>query len=301
MTESFWILPVILAAAVTLILGIAAPVAWAGGSHHHHKPKLEKFEEADIYFELNNTDRDLGIHGKVDGGPWKKIWLQDSRGRKLMKVTARGRLRKQGVTELFFESAEPTFDELRPEDFFNRFPEGIYKIFGISEDGNLLVGRSLIRHVMPAPPDGIDISGTSINPETVDCDEEAPEVTPEDNGDVVISWAPVDSSHPELGKSGPVEPALYQLVVEIELEMDGKEFTSVYSVDLPPVVTQLTVPADFLAIGYDDEEGGEYKFEILVKDKIGGNQTAIESCFAIAAMADGDDDDGDDDDDDEDE
>ena len=73
-----------------------------------------------------------------------------------MQVTAKGRLKQQAVTELFFESAEPTFDELDPEDFFKRFPEGIYRIYGKPQEGKLLVGKSLIRHVMPAPPDGID-------------------------------------------------------------------------------------------------------------------------------------------------
>jgi hypothetical protein len=50
----------------------------------------------------------------------------------------------------------------------------------------------------------------------------------------------------------------------------------VYSVVLPPDVTSMTVPAAFINLGE-----GEYKFEILVKEEEGGNQTATESRFVI--------------------
>jgi hypothetical protein len=276
MTRSIRLLPVILVVVVTFTLGVTATGLWAGG--YPHKPWFEKLEEAELYFELNDTDGDLGIHGKIDGGPWTKIWIKDPYHRQIMKVTANGRLRRQAVTELFFESAEPTFDELSPEDFFKRFPEGIYKIYGWPQEGKLLVGRSKIRHVMPAPPDGIDVSNTEIDLDEVDCEEGAPVVTPEDNGDVVISWDEVNSSHPTIGDPGDIEVARYQLVVEVEV---GDEFESVYSIDLPPDVTEMTVPAAFIILGLDEEGEGEFKFEILVKEEEGGNQTATESCFAI--------------------
>ena len=177
MTRSNRLLPVILVVVITLILGVAATELWAGG--YYHRPWFEKLEEAELYFELNNTDGDLGIHGKIDGGPWTKIWIKDPNHREMMKVTAKGRLRRQAVTELFFESAEPTFDQLAPKDFFKRFPEGIYKIYGWPQEGKFLVGKSKIRHVMPAPPDGIEISDTMIVLDEVDCEDEEtiPEVT----------------------------------------------------------------------------------------------------------------------------
>ncbi len=69
------------------------------------------FEEAFLFFELNDTDGDLGIHGKIDGDEWKQMEIKDPNGRRMMKIKAHGRLKRQGVTELFFESAEPTFGE----------------------------------------------------------------------------------------------------------------------------------------------------------------------------------------------
>jgi hypothetical protein len=271
--------PVVLIAVVAFTLTIAVPELWAGG--YGYKPKVEELEVAELYFELNNTDGDLGIHGKIDGGPWTKVWVEDPYRRRIMKVSAKGRLRAQAVTELFFESAEPTFDELDPEDFFKRFPEGIYKIKGIAQGGKRLAGQSEISHVMPAPPDDIDVSGAEINLGTVDCDK-PPIVVPEDNGDVIISWAPVELSHDEIGKPEvEIEVARYQLVVEIEVDLNGDEFEAVYSVDMPPSdEPSMAVPAAFINLGIDEGEG-EYKFEILVKEADGGNQTATESCFAI--------------------
>ena len=125
------------------------------------------------------------------------------------------------------------------------------------------------------------ISGTSIVLDDVNCEDAAPLVEREENGDIIISWDSVENSHPSIGEAGDIEVALYQLVVEVELELDGDEFESVYSVDLPPDVTAMTVPAAFIDLGLDDEGEGEFKFEILVKEEEGGNQTATESCFAI--------------------
>lgn len=47
-----------------------------------------------------------------------------------------------------------------------------------------------------------------------------------------------------------------------------------FSVDLPPSVTELDVPAGFI------ELGEEFKLEILVREA-SGNQTAVESRFEV--------------------
>ena len=73
---------------------------------------------------------------------------------------------------------------------------------------------------------------------------------------------------PEIGKNGGIQVVKYELVVEEE------DSELVFSVDLPPEVTELAVPLGFL------ELGEEFKFEILVRER-SFNQTAVESCTYI--------------------
>ncbi len=75
-----------------------------------------------------------------------------------------------------------------------------------------------------------------------------------------------------LGASDPlneIEIVGYQVVVERE-----EPSLLVLSVDLPPEVTELQVPAEFIALGE------EFKFEIVVREA-SGNQTVVESCFEV--------------------
>jgi hypothetical protein len=123
--------------------------------------------------------------------------------------------------------------------------------------------------VLPAPPAEIFVSGTPIDPDSVDCDEgPIPSVTEP----VIVSWEAVTFSHPDIGTTGvPIEVAGYQLVVEQDVE----EQELIFSVDLPPSVTEVEVPSGFIGLG-----GEEFDFEILVREA-SGNLTAIESCFAV--------------------
>ncbi len=255
-----------LVAVVALILGAASPDSWAEDDGDEIS-----FEVADVYAELNNTDGDLGFHALIDGEPWKYLKIEDPRERVILWVSSQGRLRRQGLTELFFESAEPPFDELTPEQFFRRFPAGMYEIESRTLEGDEQESEDRFWHVMPAPPDGMLVSGMAIHPEEVDCDsDDLPVVVPdEETGDVIISWDEVEESHPEIGREGEIEVALYQVV--IEEEESGLKLTF----DLPPDQLSVTVPAAFIALGE------EFKIEILVKEERGGNQTAVESCFEI--------------------
>lgn len=220
------------------------------------------FDEADLYFEMNHTDGDLGIHALIDGDPWKKLAIEDPNDRKMMVIKVKGKLKRQGLTELFFESAEPPFDELAPEDFFARFPEGEYEIEGITLEGEELESSAWLSHVMPAPAEDIYVSGVAASD---DCDDDVPEVS----APVTIEWAPVVRSHPDVGEYGVIEVTKYQLVVERE-----EPELLVYSVDLPSDVTSFSVPEAFTDLGE------EFKYEILVREA-SGNQTAVESCFAM--------------------
>ena len=252
-------LAILLIPVVALILGAAAPELWAG---HHDDDDDEEipFDVAELFFELNNTDGDLGIHALVDGDAWKYLEIEDTRDRKMLNIIVRGRLRRQGLTELFFESAEPTFDELSPRRFFRRFPEGEYDIEGITIEGEERESEVWLSHVLPAPPE------PSVNgmPAAEDCPVvEAP---------VTITWPEVTMSHDEIGKSGVfIEVENYEVVVEID---DTPWKTSTI---LPSTATSFEVPQEILDLV---ESGDEVKFEVLVREA-SYNQTAIESCFVI--------------------
>jgi hypothetical protein len=222
------------------------------------------FDVASLFFELNDTDGDLGIHALIDGEPWSVLEIEAPDEHVLLFVRGTGSLAQQGLTELFFESAEPPFDELAPEAFFERFPEGLYEISGRTLEGPEIESTAELTHLLPAPPDNVSVNGKAV-PE--DCEGENPPAVPPP---VIISWDRVSSSHPEIGRTDePVEVIKYQLVAERE-EPDPL----VYSVDLPPSLTTMAVPEEFTALGQ------QFRLEILVREA-GGNQTAVESCFAV--------------------
>jgi hypothetical protein len=219
-----------------------------------------RFSEADIYVELNHTDGDLGLHASIDGGPWTRLEVEGPGERTLLDIFSRGALRRQGMTQLFFESAEPSFDELAPAAFFRRFPEGRYEIEGTAHDGTEIESTTYLSHVLAAPPDNVLVSGV---PAAESCDAgPLPSVAPP----VVIDWDPVTASHPDIGRSGSVRIAMYQLFVERE----GVKL----SLDLPPSITEFEVPTAITALGT------EFKFEIIARTTR-GNNTAIESCFEV--------------------
>ena len=259
---------------------------------HDDDDNEEPFDEARLFFELNETDGDLGIHGKVDGDEWKYLEIEDPHDRRMLNIRVQGRLKRQGLTELFFESAEPTFDELDPDKFFRRFPQGEYEIEGVTLDGEERESEVYLSHVIPAAPDVVRVNGVDA---AEDCDADLPLIDP--TGGVVISWDPVTMSHAAkhgddgLGIDGIIEVRYYEVVVEI----DESDFKSV--ANLPPTTNEWTLPQDFFELS----EEGEYKFEILVRTNVydadgdpvlveiddeedqplPGNKSAVESCFEV--------------------
>jgi hypothetical protein len=233
-------------------LALAAAVAEPGAS------ALE-LDEAELFFELNDTDGDLGIHASIDGGPYTTLEIDDPRDRTILEIEARGRLARQGLTQLFLESAEPTFDELAPEEFFRRFPEGEYEIEATRGRQEFETTVEL-SHVLAAPPSGVTVNGLDA---AEDCDAVP---LPQVDEPVAVVWDPVTESHPDIGEAGDVEIDRYQFFVE---QGDVK-----FAVDLPPTVTAFEVPLAITA------PGGVFKFEIIARTSE-GNNTAIESCFVV--------------------
>jgi hypothetical protein len=243
----------ILALSVTpamLAVGIAVPPVAA----------LE-LTEAELFFELNDTDGDLGLHASIDGGPYTTLEITDPQDRTLLRLLGTGSLAEQGLTQFMMESAEPTFEELPPEQFFERFPEGLYEIEVVRGDEEFETTVEL-SHVLAAAPSGITVSSI---PAAENCDSDLLPVV-NAHAPVIIDWEPVTQSHPEIGESGPVEITRYQFFVE---QGDIK-----FAVDLTPTVTEFQVPEAITA------PGGEFKFEIIARTTE-LNNTAIESCFVV--------------------
>ena len=298
---------------------VAAPTLGITSDHD----ELE-LDEAQLYFELNDTDGDLGIHGKADGDAWKRMKIEGPNERSILRIYTRSRLRRQGLTELFFESSEPTFDDLDPEVFFRRFPEGVYEWEGGTLDYQEIEGEVYLSQIIPAAPVVTSVDGETDNPGFEENEEEEVEkvcweVTPGGSGDVVITWDAVTMSHfdvwdvdpgdqpllegedlryggpdqPEkkipLGDPGPLQEVLYY---EFVAEIDDTEYKSATIV--PPGVTSWTIPAEFIALAPEDE----VKFEIIVRVETGeatdddgetvesrpGNQSAVEDCFEIVEI-----------------
>jgi len=231
-------------------VGLAAVLAVAVASSIASADDLAKpirFSKAKILIELNETGNDAGIQMLLDGEGWEQVTVYGpDGGRKLIDIRARGSVAQIGLTELSFESEEPSLAELPLEDLLAMFPEGRYRIVGTTVEGRDLIGSAVLSHDIPAGPSLVaPVEGAIVDPDAL-----------------VIDWDPV------------VEPAGiqirgYQVIVELPQPL------RTFSVDLPAAVTAVSVPAEFL------EPGTDYKFEILAVAK-NGNQTITESTFATA-------------------
>lgn len=244
----------------------AVALATAAPAGYGQEEEEEEFDEARIFFELNDTDGDLGIHALIDGDAWKTLEIEGPTEQVLLNVWVRGRLRKQGLTEIFFESDEPGFDELTPAQFFRRFPEGTYEVEGITLDNEELESEIELSHVLAARPANIEVNGQAA---AENCDAELPVVSEP----ITLDWDAVTGSHPTIGTPGQaVTVDIYQVIGEYE-DAGGVERT--VQVDLPPDVTSFELPEDFTSLA-----GDELKFEIITRLD-NGNQTAVESCVEI--------------------
>jgi hypothetical protein len=244
MTRSIGMLPVILIAVITLILGAAAPKVWAA--------ERVEFDEAEIFFEFNSTDLDLGLHIFFDAEAWKEVEVKDKSGEEIFEVENDGSLNEIGSTEVFTESAEPQFCD-DPDDpvectddkiaaaiaaFQARFPEGRYRFRGRTVEGKRLRGWAYLSHELPAAP-------------VIVLPEEDDTLDPEE---AEIEWQPGVNGAPVVR---------YEVVVEFEEEETERVFKFVVQVPADPVggSQTMTVPKEF----FDSIDGleGEYKAEVL--------------------------------------
>lgn len=224
------------------------------------------FAVVSLNFETNATDGDVGIQAFFDADGLKSVEIESPEGRTIFEVEIGGGLRKVGFTELFFEGMEPLIADIAPEDekegaeftlkeIFELFPAGEYKFEGKTIEGAELEGTALLTTVIPAGP-------VIVAPQK---DAEVPA-----GQALVIDWEPVtETILPDLG---PLKVIGYQVIVSNE--NIGDEFT----IDLMADMTEVTVPAAFLAADT------EFDFEILVIEE-SGNQTITESNFVTGGLS----------------
>ena len=212
----------LLLSVVVLVPGATAGRGW--GEKHNKGGKMP-FEEASIYIEFNSTAQDAGIQVALDAEAWKNLMIVSPDGRSILALGGKGSLRKLGLSEFFFESDEPGLEDLPLKDFLAMFPEGEYKFFGTTPDGEKLTSTATFSHAIA---DGPVIVSPAL----------------QGRDDTVIRWNLVTTP------SG-IAIASYEVVIE--------QPDRTFDVKLPGTATSVTVPTEFL------EPGTEYPFEVLAK------------------------------------
>lgn len=105
------------------------------------------FADAELFFEFNTTDDDLGLQLFLDSEGWKRVRVLDPGRNEMVLMQAEGKLAKLGITELRFESAEPS-----PAEVLALFPPGEYRFRGRGVEGELLASNVTLSHdFLPAP------------------------------------------------------------------------------------------------------------------------------------------------------
>ncbi len=212
------------------------------------------FSETKIIIEINATAGDGGIQIFLDAAGWNRLEVSDPNGQEIFDVEASGSAGTTGITELFCESAEPSFQELPLNQMLARFVAGNYTFSGTTVEGGRLSGKATLSHAIPAGPMIVSpAEGATINA----------------SFPVVIDWDPVADPFP--GTNTPVTVAGYQVIVE----RVKPQPLLVFSVNLPAALTQVTVSPEFV------QAGADYNVEVLAIE-VSGNQTISERRFATA-------------------
>jgi hypothetical protein len=197
---------------------------------------------ARIYIEYNESGNDLGFHVFLDAEDWVELEIRSPAGATIFEVEGSGGYAELGLTELFFEGAEPSLADVPLATLLAMFPQGRYKFIAETVDGATLVSRPLLSHAVPAGP-------------VVSADVEG--------DDVVIAWEPVTSAPPGFPVQA-VNVVAYQVIV------------GSFQVTLPRTATEVALPEAFVdALGT-----GEHDFEVLAIEA-SGNQTITEGTFTI--------------------
>jgi len=245
-------------AATTLLASslVTAGYATTGKSHETSERtshKVVPIADARLKFEINATDGDGGVQVFLDAEQWKRMSIYDQKGRKIFTAVTKGIMAKQGGTELFLESGEPTFDELPLEALLERWPAGTYDFRGRGLNGEMLAGSAQLTHDLPAGPVLVSpIEGAGR----------------QDPANTVVRWRRVPPPN------GSPIIAYQVLVVEPDTGIAALPNVTL-DVMMPPTANRLEVPPGFL------QPDTEYEWEVLAIEQ-GGNQTLSSSTFTTS-------------------
>lgn len=235
----------------TALAAAASAFALIGGANAQ-----VEFSKHDIYFELNATDGDVGLHGILDGDAWASAKISGPGGTfDVIRAFSNQDSPEFGMTELFFESNEPPLDERSFQELITLFPPGVYTFSGLTTANEALIGEDTLSAAMPCPPDVM--------------------VKVKKKGEVSLKWKLQPGNYdPDSGvcSSGNPVPAAYVQAFFI-LENDETGFTRTFSVDLSPTTDDVEVTEEiFEGVDIDDVDA---KAEVIVVAP-DGNRTAIE-------------------------
>jgi hypothetical protein len=231
------------AVGVILILGTGTTVARA-------TEPCGDFGECKALIEINATDGDIGFHFLMDGDDLISGQIEDPNGTKVFEEKAKGPLREQKLTETFGESAEPLCwpdpeaeeDEeiVTLEEFLQRWAAGFYVFSGKGEGGEKSIGESLLTHMLPAAPSGVNFTGSMI---VWDAGDDLGNCASFQDLSTLVAGG-VLPMHPQN-----VPVAAWEIVLEPDVEDGNPTGKLVFSLRVPGTIAtkEVTVPAEYLA------------------------------------------------------
>jgi hypothetical protein len=199
------------------------------------------FSIAKVYWEYNASADDLGVHVSLDAEDWRELWITNPFDRRIFAVKGKGPYKDLGMTELFFEGAEPSLADFPLEDLLALFPEGEYDIEGVTADGAKLESSVRFSHAIPAGPNVSALIGPG--------------------NSLVFSWTAVTTPPPGFPPK-PINIVGYQVIVDS------------FQVTVPATTTSVTVSPEFVA----SLSSGVQPFEVLAIEA-SANQTLTEGTF----------------------
>jgi len=244
--------------------GLIAPVALAAVALPAGAQEEPEFSAFRTIIEINATDGDTGFQVFIDGDEWKQATIRDPNAKQIYDVQGFASVREQGLTENFFESAEPSCDEDPLVNFLERFPAGEYTVIGKTVDGEKLERTATLTHDLPRAPINLVPIGGGVDP----------------TNPVSVLWSPgagLGNCPPNGAEIG--NPALFGYQVIVVRADPTPEV--VLDADLPAAATQMTIPPEFL------QPDAIYKYEVIAiesrtnvdSEVEKGNQTLSEGFF----------------------